>query len=304
MWEVQMSANNATGNFGQIADANFPSGFAVGTSSFNTTAAINISFRTKMESKNVKDIVKQTAFQYPVSLPVHYYISLSCLAYQDTGAAINVTPTLRSADTADTFSSMTNSLAGNALSLPSGVVTLLTWDTAANAFALDSLTNAINGICWQLDFAVPTGVSTKNLRFSDAQFEGGQVATAYNRALWGDERTRCERFYAKTFGLGTAPAQNAGLPGAIFAEAYGATAGMLYAQWYLPVQMIAPAAITTFNPSASNANWRDVTGASDVVVLVDPDTAKHGRSIPIGSQTTALTAGHRCYIHAVADARL
>lgn len=303
-WEFQMSANNATGNFGQITDANFPAGVAIGTSSFNTTAAINISFRTKIESRNIRDIVKSPGFQYPLSGPVHYYVSISCLAYQDTGASITVTPTLKSADAADNFSTMTNSLAGNAQSLPSGAVTLLTWDGAANALALDNLTNAINGVCVQFDFAVPNSVSTKNLRLGDVQIEGGQVASLYGRSLYSDELQFCQRYYAKTFPVGTAPAQSGGLPGALHAQAYGATAGELYAQWRFPVKMISSPGITTFNPSASNANWRDVSGTSDVLVSVDPDTAKSSDSVPICSVTTALTAGHRCYIHAVADARL
>ncbi len=304
MWELQSSTANASGNFGQISDSNFPAGVAIGTSSFSTSAALNVSFRTKIESKNIRDIASAAAFQYPVTNPTHYFVSLSLLAYQDTGAAMNVTPSLRSADAADNFSAMTNSVAGNALSLPSGAVTLLTWEGAANALQVDTLTNFANGVCLQLDVACPNGIANKNLRIGDVQLEGGQVASLFGRASFADELERCERYYAKTFALGTAPAQNAGLVGSLFAQATGSAAGQLSTQWRFPAKMIKAPAITTYNPGAANANWRDVSGSSDVVVSVDPDTAIGADAVVIGSQTTALTAGHRCYIHAVADARL
>lgn len=68
--------------------------------------------------------------------------------------------------------------------------------------------------------------------------------------------------------------------------------------------MRASPTITTYNPSAANANWRNVTGAADAVVNVDPAAAKGTTGVFIGEQTTAPVAGSSYCIQAAADARL
>ena len=78
--------------------------------------------------------------------------------------------------------------------------------------------------------------------------------------------------------------------------------GQRWIYWPLRQPMFKTPAITTYNPSAANANCRDITGASDVVVNVDPDTAIGAAGVYIGTQTTSLTAGHHLCIQATADA--
>ena len=65
---------------------------------------------------------------------------------------------------------------------------------------------------------------------------------------------------------------------------------------------IAPT-VTTYNPSAANANWRDVTGSADIAATVDPSTAIGPTGVEVTSASVA-TQGHNLCIHAVLDGSL
>ncbi len=118
------------------------------------------------------------------------------------------------------------------------------------------------------------------------------------------ELAYCQRYFNSTFGNGIAPAQNAGLAGALLAQACSTSAGVC-AQWNYPAQMRAiPTTITTYNPSNTNAYWRDVTNPADLTVTVDPSTSKGMANLVIGSSTYAGAVGDLCYIHATASAEL
>src|SRR5579883_2831585 len=268
LWEAQSyTAANSSGSFGQIADTNFPAQVAIGTANLGTTGAVTVALRTKMESRNVRDLLA-APFQY--GTPAHPFAALGLLAFQDTGAAISVTPILRSADAADNFSTMSNALTGAAQSLPSGAVTQLWWDGAGNAL----------------------------------QLEGGQVASFYGRSPFGDELERAQRYYAKTFPLTTAPAQNAGTSGALVAtQGVGAATAQKGVFWSFPTRMIKAPGLTLFNPSAANAQVRNLDTNSDcsasVADLVSEWGASFNMTTPAGS-----AAGQRLAVQLVADARL
>jgi len=307
MWEFRMATSAASGSFGQIADANFPGGVALGTSGLGTTGAVAIGLRTKIESANCRDIVNGAApFKYPVSAPANGYVSISCLAYQDSGAAVAVTPKILSADAQDNFSSMTGSVAGNAINLSSGAVTRLVWEGAANAIRVDNLPNGVNGLCVELDFGMPAGLSARSLRIADVQIEGGQVASDFAPAHIGDELERCQRYYAKTFPLAASSAQNAGTAGAlVLTQGVGASAAQKGNLWTLPVRMIKAPTVTLFNPSAGNAQARnldtgtDCSGSAVDAVGASEWAVPFNLTCPSGS-----SAGQRLALHLVADARL
>jgi hypothetical protein len=302
LWEAQSyTAANSSGSFGQIADSNFPAQVAIGTANLGTTGAVTIAFRTKMESRHVRDLLS-APFQY--GSPAHPFVSVGLLAFQDSGAAVNVTPILRSADAADNFSAMSNSLTGSAQSVPSGAVTQLWWDGAGNAFQLDSLANARNGLCLELQFAMPTGLSSKNLRVGDVQLEGGQVASFYGRSAFGDELERAQRYYAKTFPLATAPAQNAGTAGAVVAsQGVGASVAQKGTFWSFPTRMIKAPSVTLFNPSAANAQVRNLDTNTDCSAGAADIVSERGASFNL-TTPTGSAAGQRLAVQMVADARL
>jgi hypothetical protein len=128
--------------------------------------------------------------------------------------------------------------------------------------------------------------------------------TAFTRNPLGLDLINAQRYYAKTFPQGIAPAQFGGVAGSLCTVPSVTTAKSIGAYWQYPAVMRASPTIVTYNPSAINANWRDVIAASDLVVSVDPGAAKSASGVWIGEITTAPVVGNQTCIQATADARL
>lgn len=112
------------------------------------------------------------------------------------------------------------------------------------------------------------------LYITDVQLEAGSTATDFERRPYGTELALCQRYFFKTFSQGTAPAQNAGIDGAILVVPAGGGSGWHIFNLFFPVTMRASPTITTFNTSAANANWSNgatasVSNASDARVTVN-----------------------------------
>jgi hypothetical protein len=141
-------------------------------------------------------------------------------------------------------------------------------------------------------------ISTLNATWyiTGVQLEVGSVATPFERRPYGTELALCQRYYAKTFLQETAPAQNAGTTNAIFSRA--TVAGQpITAHWKLPVTMRAAPTLTTFNPSAANANW--AANPSSPVVA-----SNLGTEVISIFGTTNTVAGNGYSIHATAEIEL
>ncbi len=135
------------------------------------------------------------------------------------------------------------------------------------------------------------------------QLEVAAAATAFERRPFGTELALCERYYEKTFPYATAPAQNAGQPGALSAVAAGTAtqpgAGHI-AFWRYRAEKRASPTITTYNPSVANANWYNVPGGTSLTPVVVFNGAS-GTSI----QNLAASTDATLYlIHASASAEL
>jgi hypothetical protein len=130
------------------------------------------------------------------------------------------------------------------------------------------------------------------------------VPTPFIPLQYKDEIEIASRYYAKTFPQGTAVAQTGGLAGSLCTVGESTTIATLGVEWRFPVEMRASPTIVTYNPSAGNANWRNVTGAADVTVSVDVPVAKGTTGVPINEITDAPTVASKYCIHATADARL
>lgn len=123
--------------------------------------------------------------------------------------------------------------------------------------------------------------------------------TNFDRMSFTECHSACQRHFAKTFPYGTAPAQNAGVAGIVQYVSTGTSRAGVW--WKFPRTMRATPGITTFNPSVTNANWRDITAAADLTVTVDPSTAVSSESVLVVSASTAAT-DHFVGIHIQADA--
>lgn len=113
----------------------------------------------------------------------------------------------------------------------------------------------------------------------------------------------CRRYFQKTFQLGTVPAQNAGITGAITVKNPIAL-GDPSEWWQFTSPMAKTPTIITYNPSAANANWRDITAAADVTVSVDPASTIGVNGVLIATSGTVSTLGDILAVHATADAGL
>ena len=149
----------------------------------------------------------------------------------------------------------------------------------------------------------PVGTAGANDAFlvDDVQLEVGTFATPYERVPFEKMLLGCKRHYAKTFPYSTAPAQNGGVAGALGANTQVATADVSW-NWNFPVSMRVNPTITTFNPSAANASARNVTGAADVAISVDPNSALSPDRVFIETTATVAAQNSNIYIHVAADA--
>ena len=113
----------------------------------------------------------------------------------------------------------------------------------------------------------------------------------------------CQRYYVKSFPPATAPAQNAGATGAqghYQMLATGNSESYSYIRFGQPLR--ATPTITRYNPSAANANSRNLSVPND-----DLNTTTLTPSLTgfyISFQTTSSAIGNLHAIHWTADARL
>jgi hypothetical protein len=142
-----------------------------------------------------------------------------------------------------------------------------------------------------------------NIYIAGVQLEPGSIATPYEFRPFGVELGLCQRYYRKSFPYATAPAQNAGVAGAVCIKnpiALGDPAEFIP---FDPPMRAAPT-VTTYNPSATNANWRDITASSDVTVSVDPAGALSSTGVLLATSGTVATLGDILGIHYQAVAEL
>lgn len=139
-------------------------------------------------------------------------------------------------------------------------------------------------------------VGSGNIDIAQIQICVGDQALPFTPKIFSVDLADCQRYYFKTFPYATAPAQNAGVGGSL---AVVSTAVTNFGRTFeFPVKMRATPTITTYNPSATNANWRDITNVADktATVTVDGDDA-----VLIVGATGGVGATNRIHIAAEAE---
>ena len=143
--------------------------------------------------------------------------------------------------------------------------------------------------------------AANNWYITGIQLEVGSSATTFENEDRSTTLRKCQRYYQKTFPYGTAPAQNAGTGGSIVAVASGtgtAPNRALSYHWAFPVVMRTTPTTTTFNTSATNANWYNMpTGGSVAANIL---YASHSRINITNNAATTDNYGYR--IQAQVDA--
>jgi hypothetical protein len=124
------------------------------------------------------------------------------------------------------------------------------------------------------------------LDIAKAQLEIGSVATPLAVRSYTDELNLCRRYYQKTLPYATAPAQNAGITGALVNVSATTSAGSIAFRVYLTPAVLAPPTLITYNTSANDANWWDSNAGASRAVATAEITSESFR-IVMNATTTA-----------------
>ena len=137
------------------------------------------------------------------------------------------------------------------------------------------------------------------------QLEDGSVATPYEEPLEAVQLVNCLRYYQKSFPQTVAAAQNAGLTGALtFGQIVAASTATAGGPVFFKVTMRAtPTTLTLYNPSAANAQIRNVTVPSDFTLSTAVNTSDSGFGFT-ATAPAATAAGNQCAFHYAADAEI
>lgn len=156
---------------------------------------------------------------------------------------------------------------------------------------------AITGI----EILLTVGAQTSGTwTIGNAQWEIGSVATTFERKPASYELASCQRHYFKTFPQATAPAQNAGTTGALNSTMFVSGSG-IYSLWTsFPTTMFSTPTMTTYNPSAANAQIRNVTAAAD---YSNTTTVSRESGVEVHATTNGST-GNAIAVHVTAESVL
>jgi len=137
---------------------------------------------------------------------------------------------------------------------------------------------------------------------AQVQLEPGLVDTPFEHIDPAIEDTQCARYYQHSFPEGVTPAQSAGQGGALLyrVRAAGSVSQTENAWFSVPMRTTTPT-ITYFNPSAANANWRNLSDAADSGAANTDSSG--GRYITVlNPQVAADSVGDAVAVHWTADA--
>jgi hypothetical protein len=159
--------------------------------------------------------------------------------------------------------------------------------TAGN---VDSVTGALKFV---------NQVAGSTLNITGIQLELGTVATSFEHRPFQQELARCQRYYCKSFAQGTAPAQNVGINTgevSFTATIAGATNNQTQSVAF-PVTMAVTPTITLFNPSAVNAQIRNVTRSTDFTASTVNGATDRGIVVIFGTAPIGTLIADDCRVH-------
>jgi hypothetical protein len=283
-WYAYCTGANVTGQ--QIAGAYTSSQYRY---QFTGAASVTaIGFGQRIEVKNCFDLANTTA-------------TLSC--YISNSLLTTVTWTAYYATTtADTFGSLASP---TVTQIATGTFTVSNTRTQYTT-NISIPSAATTGI--QILFTV--GAQTSGTWIIDSvQLEKGSTATSFDYRPYGTELALCQRYFCKTFPLGTAPGNDVTIAGAFRGTAV--TINTLSqiepaGTWKFPVSMrTTPGTITLYSPGTSGHTAGQWTNDGNAGSSANARTNFAGtESTSFDNTAVLLAAGFRAIIHATADAEL
>ena len=131
----------------------------------------------------------------------------------------------------------------------------------------------------------------------NVQLEKGSTATSFDYRPYGTELALCQRYYEKSFDMGTAVAQNSGTyNGAAVAPSPGALSGMSFSDTRYKINKRTASTVTFYNPAAANAFARDQNAGVNCTAtsawMAGESSFAITASTPVGSGVTNRVAVH------------
>jgi hypothetical protein len=251
----------------------------------------------KIENLNCYDLVGRTiTVSFWVKFSAATVTSIansggSSFGYFNSYLQYNTTTTdsASSTDTGDSNFQMLNILNG---SLPT------TWTKYSFTLTVPSNVNNITFRAQFSNLGSTTVASTVWFQIAEIQLELGSIATAFERRPYGLELALCQRYYWKTFNIGTLPASLQGTAGALFG-ASSVTNISFSVTAYFPVPMRTTPTMTYYSPNQSGSNWSEQSGYVPTLVQLDANE----KAVALRA-TTSVAAGGAHSIHIVASAEL
>lgn len=142
------------------------------------------------------------------------------------------------------------------------------------------------------------GTSGATFYITGVQLEVGTVATPYERQIYNDQLAQCQRYYWKTFNIGTVPASLQGTAGAIFGSSSVTNISFSVFACF-PVPMRATPTMVYYSPNQAGSNWSEQSGYVPTLVQLDAN-----EKVVSLRATTAVAAGGAHSIHMTATAEL
>jgi hypothetical protein len=139
-------------------------------------------------------------------------------------------------------------------------ITVATGTTYQNATVNSWLGGTVFGSTSQTNTVLTTNGATFQL--TGVMLNPGAFALPFEKRSIQQELQLCERYYEKSFPVGTAVAQNSGVTTNCVGFLSSAAASFGNSVQFRARKRASPT-VTTYNPSASNASWRDTTNSAD-----------------------------------------
>jgi len=217
-----------------------------------------------------------------------------------TGTANTVTSDVVNDWTSTTYTASNFFIASTAV-VASGTMTPTANAWTALTETVGVPTSSMNNL---IVFVWTSGTAAQNVTLDIGlmQLEAGGVATPFERRPNVMELSLCQRYYEKSFGVGTTPAQNSGNVNNISSGlALGAaSAFQVFVPFKVPKRTNATA--TLYNPSAANAEARDTVAGADCSGTTASFHSVNGRIFGTSAAGSAL--GNVISVHWAADAEL
>jgi hypothetical protein len=216
-----------------------PSGYSYAIQVAPQSGSTQVNYQQRIESLNCQDLTVGTN------------ITISGLAYVDSTANGTFNVNLGFPSGVDNYASETFATA-QTITLAAGTYTYF-----SKTFTLS--TTGTNGLDVILGFISAAG---RTFKITGVRLEVGSVATPFERRLYGQEVLLCQRYYCKTFSLGTAPGNNVTSTGALKGATRNGSANEPSANWKFPASMRTEPTVTLYNTGSGTAGQWSNDGTS------------------------------------------